>query len=126
MSNRRAYYAYLFSTTAAGLLFATVFTTAAVYRVEIALLNPLQLILVGTALELSVFLFEIPTGVVADLYSRPQLLWIFCPLLLYWITRIWHLAWRGKMHDDPLEFAFGDFQTLLVGAIGVAAMLFAI
>jgi DHA3 family tetracycline resistance protein-like MFS transporter len=46
------------------------FAANMVYQVETAHLNALQLVLVGTALEGSVFLFEIPTGVVADLYSR--------------------------------------------------------
>ena len=41
-----------------------------VYQVERVGLNPLQLVLVGTVLEISVFIFEIPTGVVADVYSR--------------------------------------------------------
>ncbi len=45
-------------------------TLSAVYRIQSAGLNPLQLILVGTVLEGVVFLFEIPTGIVADLYSR--------------------------------------------------------
>jgi DHA3 family tetracycline resistance protein-like MFS transporter len=43
---------------------------SAIYRVQTAGLNPLQLVLVGTALELSVFIFEVPTGVVADVASR--------------------------------------------------------
>ena len=43
---------------------------SAIYRVQAAGLNPLQLVLLGTALELSVFAFEVPTGIVADLYSR--------------------------------------------------------
>ena len=33
-------------------------------------LSPLQMVLVGTILEISAFVFEIPTGIVADLYSR--------------------------------------------------------
>ena len=41
-----------------------------VYHIEIVHLNPLQLILVGTTLELACFIFEIPTGIVADVYSR--------------------------------------------------------
>ena len=45
-------------------------TLSAIYRIQSAGLNPLQLILVGTVLEGVVFLFEIPTGVVADIYSR--------------------------------------------------------
>ncbi len=48
----------------------TMVTINLVYMVQIAGLDPLQMVLVGTALELSAFIFEIPTGVVADLYSR--------------------------------------------------------
>src|SRR6187551_3087200 len=46
------------------------FTINLVYQVETVGLNPLQLVLVGTLLELVCFLGEIPTGVVADVYSR--------------------------------------------------------
>ncbi len=49
------------------MMFATV---ASVYRISVAGLDPLQLILVGSVLELSVFLAEVPTGVIADAYSR--------------------------------------------------------
>ena len=45
-------------------------TTAAVYFIRDVGMTPLQLVLTGTALEVAYFLFEIPTGVVADLYSR--------------------------------------------------------
>jgi DHA3 family tetracycline resistance protein-like MFS transporter len=50
--------------------FSVIFTVNMVFQVEVAGLSPLQLVLVGTALEVSAFLFEIPTGVVADVYSR--------------------------------------------------------
>lgn len=46
------------------------FTTYALYYVSMLGLNPLQLVLVGTALEVAAFLGEVPTGVVADSYSR--------------------------------------------------------
>jgi DHA3 family tetracycline resistance protein-like MFS transporter len=46
------------------------FTLNQVYYVTVVGLSPLQLVLVGTVLEVTCFLFEIPTGVVADLYSR--------------------------------------------------------
>ena len=42
----------------------------AIYFVEVVGLDALQLVLIGTALEVSAFLFEVPTGVVADVYSR--------------------------------------------------------
>ncbi|MBX6341605.1 MAG: MFS transporter, partial [Thermomicrobiaceae bacterium] len=65
-----AYPVYLIMRGASALLYATVFTLSAVYRVEVAHLGPLELTLVGTALESAVFLGEVPTGVVADVYSR--------------------------------------------------------
>ncbi|MCM3620228.1 MFS transporter [Sutcliffiella horikoshii] len=46
------------------------FTTYAIYYIEELGLNPLQLILIGTAIELTVIIFESVTGVVADTYSR--------------------------------------------------------
>lgn len=44
----------------------------------------------------------------ADLYSRPNYLWLMCPLMLYWISRVWLLTQRGRMHDDPVMFAIRD------------------
>lgn len=61
---------YLILATGTALAFSTRGTLSAIYRIEEAGLNPLQLVLVGTVLEASVFLFEIPTGVVADAISR--------------------------------------------------------
>lgn len=52
------------------LFFTFIFTVNLLYHVKIVGLSPLQLVLVGTVLELSVFLFEIPTGVISDLKSR--------------------------------------------------------
>ena len=46
------------------------FIVIAIYLVQVAELDPLQLILVGTAMEAAIFLTDIPTGVVADTYSR--------------------------------------------------------
>ncbi len=54
-----------------GSFFSTlVFTVNLIYQVQIVHLNPLQLVLVGTILEGTAFLFEVPTGIVADVYSR--------------------------------------------------------
>jgi DHA3 family tetracycline resistance protein-like MFS transporter len=61
---------YLLYSAVTALLFGLIFTASAVYQVTIAGLNALQLVLVGTVLEFSIFLFEIPTGVVADVKSR--------------------------------------------------------
>jgi len=45
-------------------------TIGTIYHIDFVKLNPLQVVIVGTVLELSCFLFEIPTGVLADNYSR--------------------------------------------------------
>lgn len=47
-----------------------IFTASSIYQVSLARLSPLQLVLVGTTLELAVLIFEVPTGVIADVYSR--------------------------------------------------------
>ncbi len=65
-----AHRVYLIFSISTSLIFALIFTVMAVYRVQVAGLNPLQLVLVGTALEATYFLFNVPTGVVADTYSR--------------------------------------------------------
>jgi DHA3 family tetracycline resistance protein-like MFS transporter len=65
-----AYPVYLALRFGFSLAFALFATVSGVYRVNVAELDPLQLVLIGTALELSVFLFEVPTGIVADVYSR--------------------------------------------------------
>lgn len=51
------------------------------------------------------------------MYTHPELIWLACPLLLYWITRIWMLTHRGLMHDDPVVFAVKDRISLGVGAL---------
>ena len=53
-----------------GVIFSTVFAANQLYRVQTVGLDALQLVLVGTALELTAFIFEVPTGIVADVYSR--------------------------------------------------------
>jgi len=52
------------------LFFGTIVTVNLVYQAVVVGLNPLQLVLVGTLLESVCFFFEVPTGIVADLYSR--------------------------------------------------------
>lgn len=51
------------------------------------------------------------------LYSHPQVIWLACPLLLFWVTRVWMLTHRGQMHDDPVVFAIRDRVSLVVGIL---------
>jgi len=57
------------------------------------------------------------------LYRRPQVLWLLCPLLLYWISRVWMMAHRGRMREDPVVFAATDriSQVVLLACAAVAA-----
>lgn len=57
------------------------------------------------------------------IYGEGGPLWGLCPLMLYWISRVWLLARRGELHDDPVQFAITDRVSLGVGAL--AAVLVA-
>ncbi|WP_236896754.1 tetracycline efflux MFS transporter TetA(P) [Clostridium beijerinckii] len=65
-----AYKIYLLFSAITAMCFSLTATVMIVYHIENVHLNPLQLILVGTTLETACFIFEIPTGIVADVYSR--------------------------------------------------------
>lgn len=70
MSRRNAYVVFLVISGASSAFMGLYGTVSAVYRVQAAGLNPLQLVLVGTVLEAVCIITGIPTGLVADLYSR--------------------------------------------------------
>lgn len=76
---------------------------------------------------LSVLVFALYTHgpETADLYAVPKLLWLICPLLIHWISRIWLLASRGLMHDDPLVFAVRDFASLVTGCLVILLVVLA-
>jgi len=61
---------------------------------------------------------------VAELYAHPDLLWLATPALVYWTLRMWLLAHRGRVHDDPVLFAVKDPASYAVAAV-VAAVLWA-
>ena len=55
-------------------------------------------------LAVMVMALYINSDKVYDNYARPEALWLFCPILLYWISRMWVFTRRGDMHDDPVVF----------------------
>jgi len=61
---------YLAIEGAGALASMVTFTVCNIYYVTEVGMSPLQLVLCGTAMELAVFVFEVPTGVVADMVSR--------------------------------------------------------
>jgi 4-hydroxybenzoate polyprenyltransferase/phosphoserine phosphatase len=50
----------------------------------------------------------INSGVAKSHYIQDQLLWLLCPLLMYWISRVWLLTNRGQIDSDPVKFAIKD------------------
>jgi 4-hydroxybenzoate polyprenyltransferase len=61
---------------------------------------------------------------VTRLYRKPQMLWMAVPLMLLWLNRVWLLASRGELNEDPVAFALTDRMSLLIGlAVGILALL---
>lgn len=56
------------------------------------------------------------------LYKAPNLLWLVCPLVLVWIMRLWFIAGRGEMHEDPVLYAVSDPWTYGLALASVAAV----
>ena len=54
---------------------------------------------------------------VVALYRSPLFLWLACPLLLFWTSRMWLLAYRGRIHDDPIVATVRDPMSYLTGAL---------
>jgi len=65
---------------------------------------------------------------VIGMYTHPEIIWLLCPLLLYWISRIWLVTKRGWMHDDPVVFALRDrisrFVIIIAFVILISAQYF--
>ncbi|NJL07196.1 MAG: UbiA family prenyltransferase [Methylacidiphilales bacterium] len=72
----------------------------------------------------TVFSLYVSSDTVRHLYTNPQLLWLICPILMYWIGRALIMAHRRLMDDDPILFAVKDWNSL-VAAAAVAAILLA-
>lgn len=72
-----------------------------------------------------VFMLYIARPDVSELYHHPTRLWFIVPLLLYWLHRVWLLASRGELTDDPVVFAMRDRISLLTGMGVLALAIFA-
>lgn len=77
-------------------------------------------------LSVLVFALYINSTASEALYRHPSMLWLLCPMLLYWISRIWLVAHRGEMHDDPVVFALTDQVSRVVIVICAFVVFLAI
>lgn len=73
-----------------------------------------------------VFALYISRPDVVALYKHSGRLWLIVPLLIYWLFRVWLLASRGELDDDPVVFAMRDRMSLAVGVCVVALAIFAL
>lgn len=80
--------------------------------------STLSILIVALYLMEEVF----PTGA----YRHPLWLWVAPPVLFLWAGRIWLLANRGQMHDDPVAFALRDWVSALIGVVMAAAFAAAV
>lgn len=75
-------------------------------------------------LSVLVLALYINSDSVLGLYSRPWVLWIVCPLALYWISWVWFKVARNEMHHDPVVFALTDKTSLATGLlVGMIVLL---
>ncbi len=108
---RLSYLVLEFSTR---LMLSCIFTASMLYRIQVLQLDPLQLVLVGTVLEAAAFALEIPTGVVADVYSRRLSVVLGVAFLgLGALSEVWLGSFVGSLLAQ-LVWALG--YTLMSGA----------
>ncbi len=82
--------------------------------------------LVSGYLSILVLCLFVSSDSVSELYENPMMLWAICPVMLYWISRVWLLARRGEIGDDPTAFAIHDAPSyacaMLIGLVAISAL----
>ena len=73
-----------------------------------------------------VFTLYINNPEVMKLYSHFQRLWLLVPVLIFWISRMWLLAHRGELDEDPVVFALTDYWSAALGIIAMLIVLSAV
>lgn len=77
----------------------------------------------SSALVLALY---IDSDAVREMYRTPWLVWPLSPIILYITMRIWVLARRGEMHEDPVVFIMGDWRSQFVAGLGACLLLAAV
>ncbi len=81
--------------------------------------------LTSGSLAVLVFALYINSEATKRLYTNVWALWLICPLLYYWIGRIWLLARRRQLSEDPVIFAAKDLVSLCLGILAVLLVVLA-
>ena len=82
---------------------------------DIVILETLSIVSGYISVVVLVFHFSIEET--KALYSQFEMLWLICPIILYWLTRIILITHRGKMHHDPVIFALKDRISISTGVV---------
>ena len=62
----------------------------------------------------------------AALYHHSARMWLITPFMILWVSRVWLLAGRGELDEDPVLFAVTDRMSLLIGLCVLIIVLFAV
>jgi len=73
-----------------------------------------------------VFAIYISGPDVTKLYREPRLLWLIVPFMILWLNRVWLLAARGELDEDPVAFALTDRLSQLIGIAVILIALWAL
>jgi len=88
-----------------------------------------QLAIFGSAsgyISVLVLALYINSTASSALYNNPQFLWPICVLLIYWISRVWLLARRGELHEDPVIFTLHDRPSYYIGILTALLLYMAV
>jgi 4-hydroxybenzoate polyprenyltransferase len=77
-------------------------------------------------LSVLVVAFYINSTKVVEMYEHIEILWLICPILLYWIGRVWLYTSRGEMHEDPIIYAIKDRGSRVAAFMCLVVLLIAI
>ena len=101
------------------------FVVTAVYFVRVVHMSPLQLVLVGTVMEATVFVFEIPTGAFADTYGRRLSLVVsfivqgLAVILVGAVASFWVIAVAWAIWGFGYTFQSGAYEAWITDEVGV-------
>jgi len=68
----------------------------------------------------------IDSDAVRDQYSHPWMVWPLAPIVLYMAMRVWILARRDQLHDDPVVFIISDWRSQMMAALGALLLVIAV
>lgn len=72
-----------------------------------------------------VLAFYVNSDQVRTLYRQPLYLWLLFPVLLYWLTKLWMLAFRGELREDPVLYAIKSPSTYAAGFVSLLLLVVA-